>query len=611
MRSTRFFLALALLLGGVAQAGTPKASSELKDSEGNRHPIGLAFDGQLKTGWAEGEMGDGAESWIELPLDGTMQVESISIWPGNMELGARSLREFGRPRVVKVTLMGGEEDVVAEATLLDPGERGPLRTDIPLEGSGNKIRIDVVEARAGGIYNDMFIAEVAVNFTRGDSPKSIERLTGWLESDRGAKALEENREEVIALYEQVQAEEEGYQDAFKELMDRAGDGAPFLRKQVLTMVPTGFRVQALPADEVAVEALLKIKDSNAIPAIERAALRSRGSEARKLASQVDVFKAYGDLVGGGRFNIPPFGTEGWEKGALQGHGEPLAIEVDEFGSLWVADTANNRVQRFSAAGVHEKTYGNPEPGITSEWFTDSNRVHYVAGSLPGTKSGEFHTPVDLARISTKEGDWIAALDAKGRVTLIDQEGAIVRVVTAPIDAGIIPGVGGEGHLEYTKKKGGQLLIVWGNEGWTFSLEGEELGHFELEDGSPSGAVALKNGKLGLIYGKQLVMYSLDGFRHGDLMNGVLGKGFESWDINTDHDGKLWVVTDKGELFKLKKPGVVDFKVRTGIIGMGPPRLAVIDDMVFVTDRNEIKKLDALELKAQQELQAAEAAATAE
>ena len=175
-----------------------------------------------------------------------------------------------------------------EHTLLDPGERGPLRSDIAIEGTARSIRVDIKEVRAGGIFNDLFIAEMAVNFAQGDAPKSVERLSGWLASDKGVKALEENKAEVVALYDPgLKAFTDTiYTDAFKELMDRAGDGAPFLRKQVLTLAPAGFRVQALPPDEVAVEALLKIKDSNAIPAMERAALRSRGADARRLLGQV-------------------------------------------------------------------------------------------------------------------------------------------------------------------------------------------------------------------------------------------------------------------------------------------------------------------------------------
>ena len=45
------------------------------------------------------------------------------------------------------------------------------------------------------------------------------------------------------------------------------DGAPFLRRQVQSLVPMGYRVQALQPDTVAIEALLKLKDSNC-PAVD-------------------------------------------------------------------------------------------------------------------------------------------------------------------------------------------------------------------------------------------------------------------------------------------------------------------------------------------------------
>jgi hypothetical protein len=540
-------LIAALLAGATALAGTPKASSELKDDDGTRHTARQAFDGLLSTGWAEGEMGDGTDAWLELSLDRTTAIESVSIWPGNMSMGDRSLREFGRPRVVKITLLGGDEEVSVDATLLDPGQRGALRQDVEIIGNARSIRLDFVEVIPGGIYNDLFVAEVALNFMAGATPQTVDKLNGWLESDSGKRAIDKNHEEVVVLYDQIGAAEFGDRDALQELMDRAGDGAPYRRRQVVSMVPAGFRVHALPPDDSSVEALLKIKDSNAIPAIERAALRSRGTAARTLRQQVEIFNAYQDLVGGGRFNIPPYGITGWEKGALQAFGEPMPIEVDVYASVWVGDVGNSRVQRFSYDGIPEKVYGHAEPTITNDWFQDT-RTHYVSGSTPGTEPGEFSQPIDLCRIPQKNGDWIGVLDARARVTLIDDAGNIAGTITAPTQDKIISGVGGEGHLEWVK---GELVIIWGNEGWVYSLEGEELAHFDLEDGSPTGAVAYKNG-VAVIYGKALVLYNLDngGYRQGEVMRGVHGEGYEAWEINIDNRGKYWGVSVKGLLYKL-------------------------------------------------------------
>ncbi|NCG18101.1 MAG: hypothetical protein GWP91_03705 [Rhodobacterales bacterium] len=605
---SKLFIAALLFANSTAFAGTPKASSELKDSEGERHPVSLAFDGLLSTGWAEGEMGDGTGSWIEISLDHTTDVQSVTLWPGNLSEGQRSLREYGRPRTVTVTLLGGDEEVSVESRVLDPGERGALRTDIEIQGTARKIRISMDETYSGGIFNDMFVAEVAVNFEKGDTPKAVARVTDWLEGTSGVRAVEANHQEVLELYEKIGAEQFGDRDSLAVLMDRAGDGAPFLRKQVLSQVPAGFRVHALPPDPSALEALLKLKDSNAIPAIERAALRSRGKVSRTLSRRVEQFRAYQDLVGGGRRSLPPFGDEGWEVGALNGLGEPLPLQIDEYGSIWVADLANNRVQRFSFAGISEKVYGAAEAGISNQLY-GVNRTAYVAGSKPGSALGEFDTALDLQLISGKDGDRVVVLDGRGQVTVIGEDGVPALNFQIPTSDALSAGVGGEGYLLHLK--GDKLAVIWGNEGWIYTPTGEEVGHFELEDGSPTGAIALKNGKMGLIYGDRLVSYHTSGFRDGDLMNGVLGGGFEAWDINFDEDGKMWAVTDSGKLFKLKKPGKVEYQVQVSEFSLEVPRLAVYDGIAFITNKGNILKVDALELLAKQRLAEAEAALGAE
>src|SRR5687768_14222333 len=97
---------LGLLTASSALAGTPRASSELKDNEGNRFPVAQAFDGLLSTAWAEGALGDGEGSWIELQLDAVTDVKSVSIWPGYLAGNQRTIREYGRPKVIRVTLSG-------------------------------------------------------------------------------------------------------------------------------------------------------------------------------------------------------------------------------------------------------------------------------------------------------------------------------------------------------------------------------------------------------------------------------------------------------------------------------------------------------------------------
>jgi streptogramin lyase len=276
------------------------------------------------------------------------------------------------------------------------------------------------------------------------------------------------------------------------------------------------------------------------------------------------------------------------------------VEVDNFGSVWVADVANNRVQRFNFDGIVKADWGIGEPQITNKWFSQT-RAHFASAREPSIDPKGFWNPVDLCVASGKTGDTLYVLDAMGKVTVIDDTGVISKSWVVPQETGIIPSAGGEGFIVLVK---GSLVVIWGNEGWSYSLDGEELGHFDLEDGSPTGAVALKS-KVGLIYGDQLIQYSLDGFRHGDVMMGAMGKGFEAWDVSLDEEGKLWAVTDKATLVKFKKPGKVDFEVRIADYSIAAPRLDVYDGHVFVSASDAIMKIDALELEAQQGLLADE------
>ena len=595
-----------LVLGtSVALAGSPKASSTLRDSDGVQHTASKAFDGLLQTGWAEGTEGLGDGSWIELPLDRAVDVSSVSVWPGNLSQGARSLREYSRPRTLNVslTLMDGTT-VDKEVRIPDTRETGPKRVDIPIEGKAKKIRVMIGDSYEGGVFTDVFISEIAVNFKDGANPKIVERLRAWEETSSGRRAVDKNKTEIVKLFETINAAEFGDSESLQRIMDRAGDGAPYLRERVRRTVPAGYRVQALPPDAVAIKALLKLKDANAIPAIQMAALRVQKKEARNLQNKVEVFYADQELRGGGDRNVPYWGQEGWELGALRSFGEPMGIEVDSFGSIYVADLGNHRVQRFSPEGRQEKLWGG-EPDISNVWFS-GDRTYYVAGSAPGDKPGEFVNPVDVIVIPSKEGDGFAILDAKGRIQLYDPEGRNTIGWQIRSDLPISPGVGGEGYLAYSK---GHIVAVWGDEAYSFLPNSEEVAQWTIKDGVPNAVESLKNGKLVMVFGRELIQYSSDGFRHGTVMNSDdLGTGLEDWDVSVDEKGKLWVVTDTGWAIKYKRPGKIDYKVKVSEYDYIRPRFAVMDDMLYILERDKINKVDALELHRKAELAEADAAA---
>jgi hypothetical protein len=413
-------------------------------------------------------------------------------------------------------------------------------------------------------------------------------------SDAAGKAQEQHAAEAQALLDAIQAEEFGDRESLQQLIDWAVDGAPYLRERI-TRLPYGFRMHGLPADTASLQMLLIEKDSNAIPAIERAAVRSRGALQADLTKRVGMFKAHQDLVGGGKRSVAPWGESGFSKGALQSFGEPMGIAVDNYGGVWVADVGNHRVQRYSlSSGIAEEVFGG-EPGMTDIFFAGT-REHYASGSAPGVEAGQFRNPVDVAVLPGKEGDTVAVLDASGRVSVITPDDRVSKVVPLPITDPISGGVGGEGHLVMAKKS---LVAIWGNQAfvidpdeWVVQGEGSVL-----DDGVPTGAVGFKNGKVGLVYGRDLVLYSVlpdSSFRFGSILGDTLGTGFQDWAVATDGDGRLWAVTDKGEAIKYKKPGKVEFRVDIAAYDLPNPRLAVFDGLVFVTAHDKILRVDAID-----------------
>jgi streptogramin lyase len=104
-------------------------------------------------------------------------------------------------------------------------------------------------------------------------------------------------------------------------------------------------------------------------------------------NRVEKFSAEGAYVSS-------FGTAGSGNGQLK---EPQGIALDSAGNVWVADTGNNRIEEFSSAGVFVKT----------------------VGSL-GSESGKFTAPSDLA-FDSKGNLWVADT-GNSRVEKFNKEG---------------------------------------------------------------------------------------------------------------------------------------------------------------------------------------------
>ena len=582
---------MILLLASLAHA-KPLASSIAEDDSG-KHTADLALDGLLETGWAEGGMGHGAGAWWEFDLAAPTEIDSVSVWGGNLKEGKKSFREYARPKLIHVFIDGqelGEKDEEGKFKgfrLQD--EMG--RVDIPAKVTGKKVRIEIAEAFEGYVFADCYLSEVAVNFTEGERAKAVAKVDAWRTSKEGEKLKAKHEEAVVAAFDKHKADEDE-NEALDFLMEAAGDGPEYLQKKVTSLVPEGYRAAAIAPDEKAMEAIRKLKDPNGIPGLEMAAMRAIGKEQREIKEIIEIFYAYQELRSGGRCNIAAWGEKGWEVGALQSFGEPLALEIDRFGQLYVADTGNNRVQLFNQDGLSQKQWGC-QPDVTHLWFS-GKRTWYAGGSAASDDQGCFVNPVDVELIPGKEADRWAALDATGRVQIFDEEGRPVIGWTARVDHQMEPRVGGEGYLAWIAAKK-QLLVFIGDTATAFTLDSEEVGRWEIKDGTPNGVEVGKDGKLYMVFGSNVNQYSYDGFRFGTVIDkSMLGEGFEDVDLSRDEEGRLWVMTDTGWVFDFKKPGKLDWKVKISDIALEHPRFAVSQGMIFFTDRDRIVKIDALQ-----------------
>ncbi len=573
-------LLVSALCSSLASAAGVSASST-GETEDGRHPASLAVDGLLTTGWAAEGGDDGSTQWVELDLGKPTDLHSVSVWGGNIAQGKRSFREYGRPKLVRVLVDGKE--AAGPVRLQDE----VARVDIPVDVTGRRVRLVIDEAFNGYVFDPVFVTELAVNF-----PELGERgqaWQAWLQSPAAERKQGEFIDELRARYDAYKAEEFGDRDALAWIMDAAAEGAPYVRDEVQRRVPAGFRAQAIPSSPDARKALRKLKDANAIPALEMAMLRSTGEDAARIRDTVEIFGAYQEKIGNEGRTAPPWGESGFWRGALQSFREPLAIERDDEGNIYVADTGNSRVQRFGDNGLVNKSWG-PATDIANTWFEEGRRW-YVSGSAPGSDPGAFENPLDVALIPEKDGTGFAVLDAAGRVQVFDASGS--RTAGWTVDIGNLPdpGVGGEGYLAWSGKRK-RLYVFIEDECRVYDLAGTELDSFEIEDGTPSAVEILPNGRLLLAFRGEVVRYD-DGYRHSVLIDErQLGRGFEDLDLSLDEKGKLWIVTDDAMAYKFKKPGKVDYKVRLGETSLSKPRFAVYDDMLWITSEDHVEVLDA-------------------
>lgn len=570
-----------------ANAAVVRASSTHKDSDAT-YTATRAFDGSFKTSWAESKAGGSQGEWLEIDMGRSTQIDNVAIWPGNLSKGSRTFREFSRPRTIQLLVDGKPHGGVT--ILEDKMHRKILKVGT----KGRKIRVLIKDIHEGIVFSDTHIAEVAVNFPSGP----LKRYDNWLASSDAKRQHKRFIQKLEDAYTKQQDEEFGDDASFKFLYDSVAEGPPYARKKVASLVPVGFRAQAAPSSGKAMKALSLLQDANAIPAFEMAALRSTGDAQDKATQGAEILRAHQDMIGNQHNNVPFWGETGWNLGAFQSFGEPLALEMDKDGTIFVADTGNNRVQRFSLAGRAEKQWG-PGADLADVWF-EAGRPWYASGAKAGTAIGEFQNPLDITLIPSKGGPGFAVLDAANRIQVFDSQGRPLVSWSLSASKRARPGLGGDAYLVYLPKLDALLAIVQ-NQARLHNLQSEELASWTIKDGVPRTVEVDTKGNILMGFPTEVVQYHPEGFRHGTVITSdQMGRGHEDYDMALDEKGKLWILTDAGTVVKFKRPGKIDFSVDAVLRPLKHPRIVVREGIVFFLSDDRIEQVDARQAKLDQE-----------
>jgi hypothetical protein len=502
------------------------------------------------------------------------------------------------------------------------------RLDIDIGQRGRKVRMVVSETYEGFVFRDLFISEVAVNYINMHDAKAallntpdeaeakailngplspLKRLESWKETSGARRQADAFNESMAQDYEAHKNAQFGDDEAFGRICEAAAEGAPFLHTQVLRYVGAGYRMQGQSSAKRAQKAIRKLKDPNGISALQLGALRSYGPEQEVVQEDVEILTAYMELIGGGNRNLPYWGDTGFALGGIQSFGEPIAIEADRHNQIYVADSGNNRIQVFSDEGRPDRQWG-PDADIAEAWFT-TEKAWYASGAAAGSENGQWWNPTDVVVIPGKEGDGFAAIDARGHVQIFDQEGRPVISWRVETRNAAEAGVGGESYLSWLPKQ--QLLFAFiQDEAVGYSLASEELHRWEIEDGIPNAVEVTKKGEILMAFGREVVQYDLGGFRHGTVIDDmILGKGFEDMDLTLDEKQKLWIFTDDGWAYKFKKLGKLEWKINAYSQATKHPRIAVVENILFLSHYDRIEQIDLLQVQLDQQQAAEEAGAS--
>jgi hypothetical protein len=600
------FAMMYTVLLGMALAQTKSSGNVTIDDV--KYVSSNVVDGRLDTGWADGAVNNGVGTWIELDMKRSSDIETLSIWPSSFLKGKRNWNQYSRPKVIQLYIDG--KAFQEPIRLLD--QPGPVH--LKVGSSGRKIRIEIQESYEGVVYKELVISEIAINFFTEDSKNLLKRWEGYQVSKEAKKYQEKSDEEIEKLFFTYQ-DNDGDSESLRRLMEIAGEGSDWKRRKVVSYVPEGYRLQAIEPDPKALEALRKLRDSNAIPALENAAYRSDGFLYKKLMRDAEYYYALRELTGGVNRNVPAWGQSGWSNGEMQGFGEPLAIEVNPFLQVMVVDTGNHRVSFYNENGLMKSVWGGSEPAITDKWLS-GGRPWYVSGATPKYEGNGLSSPLDLVVVPKKVKKEVTfesyVLNGDGSIVHLNAEGQLLSRGDTNPSFGAVDGMGGTGYLAHISKKKTICAIVQSegiclkerkrteeDVGIETELVFEEVSRFTVSssDGLPSAVEVVKGSKMYISFVNQVVHYSFDGFRNKVVVSkDVLGSNFEYMDLTIDDNGKLWLLTDASDLYQFTASGKLIEKMHIERFSLQHPRIAMHDEMLYVSSEDQIRTYDIKQMR---------------
>jgi RHS repeat-associated protein len=260
-----------------------------------------------------------------------------------------------------------------------------------------------------------------------------------------------------------------------------------------------------------------------------------------------------------------FGSKGSGNGQLN---NPSGIATDNSGNVWVADTANNRVEKFSAAGAFTAAYGTLGSGnlqfkgptgiaidsAGTVWVSDTgnNRIEALtsAGAYAGQLAlGAGAEPGPIATLKTGSEQTLYLTLAGSNIAIFRGSSPATMTNTGLFGgAGTFTGIGGIAVDEaasclYVTDTGGHRVEVFGYSGVyqsQFGSSGTGEGHF----GTPEG-LATQSGNVFVadktnLNAQEFKVPSLGGYTLGLLTEPFAGQyGVATYPKTTD--GSVYVL----------------------------------------------------------------------